>query len=70
MNETIRKQISKLNESQILNSANCIMKENMVNSIGYARDSIIAKITVLQIDLAILEEAEHIQDMHDMEMID
>ena len=75
MNETIkeqiRKQLSVLDESQILCSANRIIKEyNDFNSIENAKNFINAKMRALMMDLVILEEAEHIQDMQDTGMID
>lgn len=74
MNETIkeqiREQLSVLTESQILRNANRIIKENDVNSIENAKNLVEAKMKALMMDLVILEEAEHIQDMQDMEMID
>ena len=74
MNETIKEQIrehlSILNESQILRNANRIIKENDVNSIENAKYLVEAKMEALMMDLVILEEAEHIQDMQDMGMID
>lgn len=74
MNETIkeqiREQLSVLNESQILRNAKSIIKDNNVNSIENAKHLINAKMKALMMDLVILEEAEHIQDMQDMEMVD
>lgn len=74
MNETIkeqiREQLSVLDESQILRNANRVIKENDVNSIENAKNLVEAKMKALMMDLVILEEAEHIQDMQDMEMID
>lgn len=74
MNETIkeqiREQLSVLDESQILCNANRVIKENDVNSIENAKNLIEAKMKALMMDLVILEEAEHIQDLQDMGMID
>lgn len=74
MNETIkeqiREQLSVLDESQILCNSNRILETNNVNSIENAKNLIEAKMKALMMDLVILEEAEHIQDMQDMGMID
>ena len=74
MNETIkeqiREQLSVLTESQILRNSNRILETNNVNSIENAKNLIEAKMKALMMDLVILEEAEHIQDMQDMGMID
>ena len=74
MNETIKEKIrehlSILTESQILRNANRVIKENDVNSIENAKHIINAKMEALMMDLVILEEAEHIQDLQDMGMID
>ncbi len=74
MNETIkeqiREQLSVLTESQILRNFNQILETNNVNSIENAKHLINAKIKALMMDLVILEEAEHIQDLQDMGMID
>ena len=74
MNETIKEQIrerlSVLTESQILRNAKHIMKDNDVNSFENAKNLIKAKMKALMMDLVMLEEAEHIQDMQDMGMID
>lgn len=68
--EQIREQLSVLNESQIFRNANRIIKENDVNSIENAKNLVEANMKALMMDLIILEEAEHIQDMQDMGMID
>ena len=74
MNKTIKEQIrehlSILDESQILRNSNRILETNNVNSIENAKNLIEAKMKALMMDLVILEEAEHIQDMQDMGMID
>lgn len=74
MNETIkeqiREQLSVLDESQILRNSNRILETNNVNSIENAKNLIEAKMKALMMDLVILEEAEHIQDLQDMGMID
>lgn len=74
MNETIkeqiREQLSVLTNSHIFRNAKHIMKDNNVNSIENAKYIINAKIKALMMDLFILEEAEHNQDMQDMGMID
>ena len=74
MNETIkeqiREQLSVLTESQILHNSNRILETNNVNSIENAKHLINAKMKALMMDLVILEEAEHIQDMQDIGVTD
>lgn len=63
MSKTIKGGISTLSESEILRNASIIINKSNTNSFADAKES-------LQMDLAILNEAQRILDIRVMKMID